>query len=679
MKRSFLNYKPAAAIGKALAAFLLWPQLAVADSSLELVTGAGRLAAISWEGIRMDYRKEPAGTGDWRIEIRGLQAGTGPPPLDLVMRCAVFRWGEHGPDCESAELTLATDEREPLQVHDVQIRSGPAHSYELIWQSGEERAQLRWSAASGTPGLRLDLDRLDLGRLPPSLLADYGLDLLAGSLSASLSYLDGSLGGSVRWADGLLDGFDGRIAAEGLDLGLEIQVAIEQGDARLSLRQEAGEILVGPVYLPPPTAPLEIELELQTASAAGTTERISIRRFALSDPESLVATGSAEWVRSDEAWSLQALDLNELQIALPAFWARWMEGPAAAAGFGGMELVGKLAGRLSWQSGSFPSLNLALEDVSLEDPRQRFALYGFSADVSGEAGSARTELAWQGASIWGLPLGSSGLAVHADELGARLLQPFAVPVLDGHVGIDSLAWLNLAELPSQLILDARIEPISLNLLTRELGLIELGGTLAGQFPGVRYQDQRLVFAGGIVIDAFSGQIMIEDLEIERPFGSLPALAAQVEFRRLDLLELTGAFDFGRMEGRMSGWMRDLRLLDWRAVAMDARLFTHEDVPRRRISQRAVDNLSSLGGAGGALLSGTLLRVFDDFPYRRAGLACRLSNNICYIDGVAAHESGGFLIVEGRGLPRLDVVGHRRLVDWPQLLRQLAAMRDPGDS
>lgn len=673
MKYSLRNYIPAAAIGKALAAFLLWPQPAAADASLELVTGAGRLAAISWDTIRMHYRKEPAGGGDWGIEITGLQAGTGPPPLDLVMRCAVFTWGEHGPECESAELTLVMDEREPVHIRDLQIRSGPDRSHAVIWHSGEERAELRWSAIQG---FRLDLDRIDLARLPPSLLADFGLDLLAGSFSATLSYLDGSLDGTARWSDGLLDGFDGRIAAEGL--GLELELAMEEGDARLSLRQAAGEILVGPVYLPPPTAPLEIELELQTALAAATPQRISVRRFWLSDPESLVATGSAEWVRGDEDWALQALELNELQVALPAFWARWMEGPAAAAGFGGLELAGTLGGGLSWQSGLLRSVNLSVDDVSLEDPRQRFALYGLDAAVTGEAGSARTELAWHGASIWGLPLGPSGLALHADALGARLLQPFAVPVLDGVVGIDSLAWLNLPELSSQLVLDARIEPISLGLLTRELGLIELGGTLAGQFPGVQYQDERLVFAGGIVIDAFSGQILVEDLEIERPFGSLPALAAQVEFERLDLLELTGAFDFGRMEGRMSGWMRDLRLLDWRPVAMDTRLFTHEDVPRRRISQRAVDNLSSLGGAGGAILSGTLLRVFDDFPYRRAGLACRLSNNICYIDGVAPHESGGFLIVEGRGLPRLDVVGHRRLVDWPQLLRQLEAMRDQGD-
>jgi hypothetical protein len=132
-----------------------------------------------------------------------------------------------------------------------------------------------------------------------------------------------------------------------------------------------------------------------------------------------------------------------------------------------------------------------------------------------------------------------------------------------------------------------------------------------------------------------------------------------------------------MEGQASGWMRDLRLLDWRPVAMDARVFTHEDAGERRISQRAVENLSRLGGGTAAALSAGVLRVFEEFPYRRAGLACRLERNICHMDGVAPREGGGFYIVEGRGIPHLDVVGHRRLVDWPRLVAQLIAATRGG--
>jgi hypothetical protein len=285
-------------------------------------------------------------------------------------------------------------------------------------------------------------------------------------------------------------------------------------------------------------------------------------------------------------------------------------------------------------------------------------------------------LDWQGLQLYGLAFAAASLELESGPEGVRLVQPLRMPLLDGAVVVEQLDWRPGDPDSQGFGFDARIEPLSLADLTRQLELPTFGGQLSGVFPGVRFADDVLSFTGGIDIQAFSGSISLAELAIERPFGTLPALRAQVELSRLDLLELTGAFNFGRMEGQLSGWARNLRLLNWRPVAMDARVFTHEDVRRRRISQRAVDNLSSLGGAGGALLTSTVLRVFDDFPYRRAGLACRLSNNICHIDGVARHESGGFYILEGRSLPRLDIIGHRRLVDWPQLISQLeAAMED----
>ena len=36
----------------------------------------------------------------------------------------------------------------------------------------------------------------------------------------------------------------------------------------------------------------------------------------------------------------------------------------------------------------------------------------------------------------------------------------------------------------------------------------------------------------------------------------------------------------------------------------------------------------------------------------------------------ARRGEGYLIVEGRGLPRIEVVGFRRDVDWPMLVERL---------
>ena len=95
--------------------------------------------------------------------------------------------------------------------------------------------------------------------------------------------------------------------------------------------------------------------------------------------------------------------------------------------------------------------------------------------------------------------------------------------------------------------------------------------------------------------------------------------------------------------------------------------------RQRISQRAVQNISSVGDASFAgSLQGRLIGLFDDFGYSRIGISCRLRNTVCEMGGL---RSGGntFTIVSGAGLPRLTVVGHNRLVDWPVLVERLAAV------
>ena len=95
--------------------------------------------------------------------------------------------------------------------------------------------------------------------------------------------------------------------------------------------------------------------------------------------------------------------------------------------------------------------------------------------------------------------------------------------------------------------------------------------------------------------------------------------------------------------------------------------------KQRISQRAVQDLSSVGDASFATsLQSQLIGLFDDFGYSRIGIACRLSDDVCSMDGLGS-AGQGFIIVEGSGLPRLTVVGFNRQVDWPTLVERLGAI------
>ena len=98
-----------------------------------------------------------------------------------------------------------------------------------------------------------------------------------------------------------------------------------------------------------------------------------------------------------------------------------------------------------------------------------------------------------------------------------------------------------------------------------------------------------------------------------------------------------------------------------------------------ISQKAVDNISNLGGAGiSGALSRSFLRFFEEFGYDRIGISCRLENGICEMGGVGPAD-GGYYLVKGGGIPRIDIVGFNRNTDWNVLLgklKQIAAGVSP---
>ena len=94
--------------------------------------------------------------------------------------------------------------------------------------------------------------------------------------------------------------------------------------------------------------------------------------------------------------------------------------------------------------------------------------------------------------------------------------------------------------------------------------------------------------------------------------------------------------------------------------------------RQRISQRAVQNISSVGEGmyiGG--LQGQLIGFFDDFGYARMGISCRLANGVCRMGGLRS-VGNAFTILEVTVIPHLRVVGHNRNTDWPTLVERIGA-------
>ncbi len=547
-------------------------------------------------------------------------------------------------------------------------------------------------------GLALDLGPLRLGEGTLTARVELGAGAwradvaLVGAPAAALGPLLAA--GGVEAAAGIVDGV---VRLAGRDEGVEVDVDLRAAElafsdapglrageglaARLAARGlatpdrwrgelsfglEAGALFLSPVFL-------DVGVHRLTGRLAGSWSRLEddlrLERLELAQ-EGVGSVSGRLGVSLDGGLRSATLELPELDLG--AAFALYGAPALAGSPAGDLTLAGSASGSLEWSESGRRALDLELGGLEAELAAAGLAVFGVDGRISWEeAHTARpSTLAWAGAQIYGVDLGSGTL--RAELAGARLdlLEPVSIPVLDGRVVLTALsASAPWAERP-RVELAASLEALSLGLLANTFAWPPFEGTIGGRIPAARYEGDVLEVGGAIEVDAFEGRIALDGLRIERPLGPTPVLETDAVLEGLSLGALTRAFAFGNIEGTIAGRVQGLRLEDWTPTAFDAVLATPRDDPvPHRISQRAVDNLASLGGSG-AVLSGTFLRIFREFSYDRLGLSCRLERGVCHMGGVAPAQRGYHIVIGGGIPPRIDVIGYNEVVDWTTLLERL---------
>ena len=418
------------------------------------------------------------------------------------------------------------------------------------------------------------------------------------------------------------------------------------------------------------------------ASAAGKFRggsELTLDRFAVEHAQVARASGRAGIELKNEQ-PLRSLQLQLAALEFPGAYASYLQPFLLDTNFKAMQTAGKIAGEIEIAEGSPRSVDLSLDGVTFDDGTRSFAMESVEGAVHWRADpQAKSEdslLRWTSGAILGLPLGTSELQFNGSGRQFRLLQATRIPLLDGALSLESLRIRN-AGLPSvAFMVDATLEPIDVKQLCRVFGWPEFGGRVGGTISKLRMREGVVTLGTTLSAQVFDGSVTVSDLRLQDPFGQWPRFSSNVAFDNLDLQLMTGAFSFGRITGRLSGRVDGLRLFNWAPIAFDARLYTPPgDRSKHRISQRAVENIGSIGGGGAgvtAALSSGFLRFFEDFNYERLGLSCRLENDVCAMEGIAPAPNGGYYLVKGKGLPRIDVIAGARRVDWPRMVAQLKA-------
>ncbi len=647
---------------------VILPDHAVARA-VEMHVARVDTAVATLEDVEVRLEWSPGDeAGTLRLRARSARApGLGYRFSGLAWRCPLERDGP-GWSCDG-ELVAAG-----LRPARLAVALDPVSTHAVL-SDGPSRVSLDRDA--GSP----DLTRIDLARVPVQWA-----QALASQAWAAGRFGGGHLSGQVRIdtpadrpmqvdarleADGLsLDTPDGRIAAEGVGARLAIRGTLgERPVIGVDGELVGGELLFGTTYVS-----LGQRRVALAGDARGTDEGgWAFSRLRWRDGDTLQATGTAT-LAADA--TLDALDVDVRSGDLGALGPAYLSGWLGAAGLADLQLGGRADLRLDLDAGQVRQAGLHLEAGRIDDPGQRFGFQGLRGDLEfSSTAPVDSELRWDGGTLYGLAFGPARLPFASGDGTLRSREPIRLAMLGGEVVLDKV---RIRPPDATTGLDVRfglaLDALDVGTLSAALDWPPFTGRLGGRIPMAHYANDRLDFDGGLVMRLFEGEVEVSSLSMERPFGVAPTLSSDIRLDGLDLEALTGVFGFGSITGRLHGRIDHLRLVNWTPVAFDAELHTERQRGvRQRISQRAVQDLSSVGDASFmGSLQGRLIGLFDDFRYSRIGIACALADEVCLMDGLGS-AGRGFIIVEGAGIPRLSVVGYNRRVDWPTLVERLAAI------
>lgn len=693
---------------KRCAAFF-WTAFAVLLLTVLPRSSSGIDAASVWVGdiqgsgwnardVALQLTLGTGGPTSARISIAHLEMDGMPGPLEqVVVTCARPQTQQPRLRCPDARISgrFGTLGRQSLRAdvtyHTVR-RSLDFDIRDLRLADGHVRIEGRWAAPGWTATIDangLQLDALLKFATPWFSLPEGHAVAGRGDLRATVrggaqpELIDAQVSIQALTANNA----EGTLATDSLELSLETKLQAEADGWRIdaSIHSGKGQAYVDPIFADMGVHPLHAALSGHWSRA---NEVLYMERFEFD--QGGIARGIADGELAPAAATpIRSLNLTLEALELPGAYAALMQPFLLDTDFKDLITSGIITGKIALADSAPTAVDVMLQEVTARDKQGKLGIEGLrgrftwkAADTAtGAAADPASHLAWDAANAYGLSGGGAQLDFVAAGKDFRLLQPTLLPVLDGGLFIQALRVRNAGEQDMALRFEGELRPISMPLLCRAFGWPEFAGSLSGRIPEVQYDEGALSVGGTLEASAFGGQLKIAGLEMRDPLGRFPRLKADVVLRGLDLETVTGTFSFGTITGKLDGEILGLELFRWAPVRMDARLYTPaDDDSRHLISQRAVKNLSSIGGGGGsvaAALQSGFLRFFENFRYRRLGLSCRLENEVCHMDGVGRAKNGAYYIVQGSGLPRIDVVGHSRRTDWPQLVEQLKAIEESG--
>lgn len=639
-------------------------------------------------GVTVELTDEPGAAAGYRLTTARLQLSPEQSFSDLSLQCE-GRISAAQITCHQGNLSLQHPQLGLLQS---------SISFEYTFGQGLQQANLKQLKIAGASiaasfqepaeawRISADFDGVDVKELS-TLLG------LAGLEPSPEAFAGGTVSGSViahgwplRFVTADLTFTDINYSATSvaqsmngkLDLTLQRDGEVWQGDMNVSA--DGGELyIVPPVTAEPPgfyvaigDRPLTLSSVFSYDTEAG---HLTLQDMDYTHP-GVMRVNLAGQAQITPAFEIAALSLripdSDMEQVYPVYLQPWLLDTI----YNDLRMQGQAAMEIGLRGDELTALALDLNGVDIIDANDRFALRDLTTSIQmTEARRHTSRVSWNGIDIYRIGLGQGAITLASNGFNIEVTHWQDVPLLDGSLNIAELDLHNVGTPDFELHMAGAVKSVSLPALTQALDWPTLGGTLSGEFTGLTYRDGDIRMDGELLVRMFDGRVRLRNLDVNELFGNVPVLTADITVDNISLEQLTDTFAFGKITGGLSGYIRNLRLENWQPVAFDAKLSTRDDGDtRHRISQKALNNLSQIGGGLSGALSRGFLRYFDEYSYGELGLSCRLENGFCELGGVEAYEGGHYLLTRGGLLPPwVEVKLAGSIISWDALIEGFEQM------
>ena len=646
---------------------------------VSLLLCATALPAVAIDTIRFAAREiTAAGTRFENVEVKlALDQKTGLPRGRVSVGNTLI-----GPVAFDVALSERLELRETTLTGDRFAIAGGELGIEAVFTPSRWRIEGRAERIESDGLLTLTRRYINI---PPDITAAGRLDGLVrfvgrpGRELPTEAYAE-FVGRGVGFTNG-----EGSFAGEGIDVRLHLRAdALEstayslQGD----LRSAAGEALFGNTYLRLSKYPTSIDLKGSFDGDSIDIEELSLvqqglLRASLAANLALGAT-FIDTPLDPNSVKVRRADLTLHELRFPDVYTSYLQTALAGTALDSLDTAGSVSGQLRIIDNVPQAGELRLADLRLRDSKGMFHLDGLKGELywtaEGDDPAAPSYIAWESGGAY--DIGGSGSSMRLSLRGATaaLLEPARLPIFDGALNIQQLRIVDPGQESMQIEFTGELEPISMEELTKAFGWPAFGGVVTGRIPGVLYRDNKITVTGDLEAEIFDGVVRGSNITLSDPLGRWPRLEADIRVENLDLEALSRTFEVGTITGRLEGALTNLELFDWSPVAFDMYLGTPaNDRSDRQISVDAINSISNVGGTAGtgvaAAMRTGVLRFFSNYRYKRLALRCVLKDDICSLSG-APISPNRYYLLEGAGVPRVDIIGNTGRVRWSELLEQI---------